>query len=73
MMISLITSIPWSIIIILCLTVGLAPFSPEPHLLEKIRLIFLGQLHSLVDIFDFFFHLSPFVLFIIKTFTSIKK
>ena len=34
--------LPWSILIFLCLTLGLAPFFP-PHLFEKIRMLLEGQ------------------------------
>jgi hypothetical protein len=48
--------IPWNILIIGSLTLGLAPFVPEPHLFEKIRMLFQGNLVNLVDIFDLCMH-----------------
>ncbi len=55
----------WKFIILLCLTLGLAPFSPEPHLLGKIRWI-VGGAHGmqLIDWFDTFFHGFPYLLLI---------
>lgn len=55
----------WRFIILLCLTLGLAPFSPEPHLLGKIRWI-VGGAHGmqLMDWFDAFFHGFPYLLLI---------
>ncbi len=41
------------------LLLGLAPFSPEPHLLEKLRMLFAGDLHRPIDIFDLFWHSWP--------------
>jgi len=38
------------------LLLGLAPFVPEPHLVEKIRMLFSGQLSRPIDIFDLFLH-----------------
>jgi len=38
---------------------GLAPFFPEPHLVEKLRMLFHGDLTKPVDIFDLFFHSWP--------------
>ena len=35
---------------------GLAPFAPEPHLLEKLRMLFSGDLSRPIDIFDLFLH-----------------
>jgi len=55
----------WKIILLLCLTLGLAPFFPEPHLLGKIRWIAGGANGmALKDWFDLVFHGFPFVLLI---------
>ncbi len=61
-----IQAIPWSIILILCLTLGLAPFSPEPHLIEKLRLLVHGDLKKGIDILDFFLHGTPFIFLFLK-------
>lgn len=55
----------WRLIILLCLTLGLAPFYPEPHLLGKIRWV-AGGANGMVfeDYFDLVFHGFPFVLLI---------
>ena len=45
---------------------GLAPFSPEPHLLEKLRMLGDGQLTRPLDIFDLFMHGTPFLLILGK-------
>jgi hypothetical protein len=45
---------------------GLAPFVPQPHLVEKLRMLFAGNLERPLDIFDLFFHLSPFLLLLLK-------
>ncbi len=45
---------------------GLAPFTPMPHLIEKLTMLFNGQLGRPVDIFDLLFHLSPTILLLIK-------
>ncbi|OUD14130.1 hypothetical protein [Thioflexithrix psekupsensis] len=58
--------VPWFFIMIACLTLGLAPFVPEPHLVEKVRMLFQGTLHRLIDIFDLLMHASPFILAIMK-------
>ncbi|VAW52349.1 hypothetical protein MNBD_GAMMA05-706 [hydrothermal vent metagenome] len=44
----------------------LAPFSPEPHLVEKTRMLFNGELGKPIDIFDFFWHSFWIVLFSIR-------
>ena len=43
----------WPIVIVLCLTLGLAPFTPEPHVWKKLQMLFSGTLKAPVDIFDF--------------------
>ncbi|MEO0897136.1 MAG: hypothetical protein AAFY71_12100 [Bacteroidota bacterium] len=55
----------WWIVIILCLTLGLAPFFPEPHLWGKIKWI-AGGAHGmrLQDYFDLLLHGFPYVLLI---------
>lgn len=52
--------------IMFSITLGLAPFFPEPHLVEKARMLLHGQLVKPVDIFDLLFHLTPWVLLTIK-------
>jgi len=59
-------NIPYPPLIIACLTLGLAPFTPQPHLVEKIRLLFTGDLARPIDIFDLAFHALPWLLFIVK-------
>ena len=41
---------------------ALAPFAPEPHLVEKLRFLSEGTLTRPLDIFDLFMHGSGFVL-----------
>ena len=58
--------IPWWVLLAASLTLGLAPFSPEPHIWEKLKMLFGGTLVRPVDIFDFLMHGTPWVLFILK-------
>lgn len=58
--------IPLQILIIASLTLGLAPFVPEPHLWEKLRMLAAGQLHRPIDIFDLVMHGAPWVLLGLK-------
>lgn len=48
------------------LLLGLAPFVPEPHLWEKIKMLANGELHRPLDIFDLLMHGSPLILIVIK-------
>jgi hypothetical protein len=52
----------WRFVILLCLTLGLAPFVPEPHIWGKIRWIAGGAKGmAALDWFDFFFHAIPWI------------
>lgn len=55
----------WSTVIILCLTIGLAPFVPEPHLLGKLKWVAGGAVGMQpMDWFDLLMHGFPYVLLI---------
>ncbi|MBJ6800125.1 RND transporter [Geomonas propionica] len=41
---------------------GCAPFVPEPHLVEKVKMLLSGTLVRPLDIFDLFWHTWPFAL-----------
>ncbi len=53
------------IIILACLTLGLAPFTPEPHIWGKIKWI-AGGAHGMqgMDYFDTLLHGTPWLLLI---------
>ena len=64
----------WKLVILLCLTLGLAPFFPEPHIVGKVKWI-LGGANGMkpMDWFDTILHGFPFILIIriaIKKLTS---
>jgi len=55
----------WSIVALLCLTLGLAPFRP-PHFWEKLNMLVSGTLSAPADIFDLFMHGAPWILLALK-------
>ena len=61
-----IRQLPYPVVIVLCLTLGLAPFVPEPHIWEKLKMLFTGTLIRGIDIFDLLMHAAPFVLLVLK-------
>ena len=63
---NLLDQIPLSIIILAAATLGLAPFFPEPHIVEKIRMAFDGTLSKPMDIFDLLMHAAPFLVLAAK-------
>ena len=59
--------IPFSTLIIISLMLGLAPFVPEPHVVEKLKMLFDGSLAKPIDIFDLLMHGTPWILLCLKT------
>jgi len=55
----------WGLILILCGTLGLAPFSP-PHIIEKLAMLIKGNLVKPIDWFDLFFHGVPWIILVFK-------
>jgi hypothetical protein len=63
---ALLDQIPLNILILAALTLGLAPFLPEPHIWEKLKMLAAGNLVKPIDIFDLILHATPFVLLAAK-------
>lgn len=55
----------WLLVTLTLFMLG-APFVPEPHLIEKMRMLSEGTLRRPIDIFDVFWHLLPVALLAIK-------
>ncbi|WP_424942844.1 RND transporter [Aliiroseovarius crassostreae] len=64
-MMKLIDDLPIGIVLIFCLTLGLAPFTP-PHLWEKLVMLFGGTLVRPIDMFDLLMHGAPWIVLGIK-------
>jgi hypothetical protein len=65
-MLALIDRTPLWILIVAALTLGLAPFLPEPHLWEKLKMLAAGELARPIDVFDLVLHAAPWVLLAAK-------
>jgi hypothetical protein len=52
--------------VIIALTLGLAPFVPQPHVWEKLNMLVAGTLSRPIDIFDLFLHGAPWVMLGLK-------
>ena len=63
---AILNQIPLSLIVLACLTLGLAPFFPEPHIWEKLKMLAAGNLVKPVDIFDLVMHAAPFAVLALK-------
>jgi len=58
--------LPFSLLIVMTVLMLAAPFVPEPHLVEKMRMLAEGTLTKPLDIFDVFWHLLPAILLTVK-------
>ena len=50
--------IPLTALVIAAIALGLAPFTPEPHLWQKLKMLANGTLARPIDIFDLIMHAS---------------
>jgi hypothetical protein len=67
-----IDNLPWSMIILACLTLGLAPFAP-PHIWEKLVMLRKGVLVKPIDWFDLILHGIPWALLALKSIVTLAK
>ena len=64
---------PLLLFIVASLTLGLAPFLPEPHVWQKLKMLAAGTLHKPIDIFDLVLHGTPWVLLMLKLYRVVKQ
>ena len=69
----LLDQIPYSTLALFAVIMVLLPFSPMPHVLEKLIMLKNGQLKEVIDIFDLFYHLIPTFLIVLKFALSKKS
>ena len=65
--------LPLTVILPLAVFLGLAPFAPEPHLWQKLKMLFAGTLTRPIDMFDLFLHGAPLVLLVVKLVHSARQ
>ena len=70
MIVKTLDKIPYLPLMLAALLLGLAPFFPEPHLVEKLRMLAAGKLKRTIDIFDLLMHAAPSILLAIKLFAE---
>ena len=66
-------NVPYALLIGAAILMALLPFQPEPHLVEKLRMLSQGALSKPMDIFDLFWHSLPMILLITKFVMAKKK
>ncbi|MDA7428610.1 RND transporter [Primorskyibacter aestuariivivens] len=64
--------ISWTIALLLALTLGLAPFVPEPHIWEKLSMLAAGKLRAPIDMLDLAMHGAPWLLLLAKGLRAVK-
>ncbi|MEE9319665.1 MAG: RND transporter [Granulosicoccus sp.] len=65
-MLKLLDRLPLLPLVVISLTLGMAPFVPEPHLWEKLKMLATGNLTNTTDIFDLFMHGAAPALLVLK-------
>ncbi len=60
---------PMGMLVFAAVLLGLAPFVPEPHLVEKLRMAAHGELTRPTDIFDLFWHSWPLIWIVLRLLT----
>ena len=58
--------IPTGGLAIAALLLDLAPFHPQPHLVEKVGMLWKGTLSRPIEVFDLFFHGAPAILLAVR-------
>ena len=53
-------------LVVLALYLAVAPIVPEPHLVEKLRMLGQGTLVKPLDIFDLLLHSVPLLLLVLR-------
>ena len=64
--------IPLVPLAIIAIALALAPITPEPHLWQKLKMLFAAELSKPIDIFDLFLHGTALVLLLLKLATQKK-
>lgn len=55
---------------LLVATLGLAPWTPEPHVVEKLRWLVAGELTRPLDVLDLVLHAAPWLLMAFKLYRN---
>ena len=70
----LLDRLPWLPLLLVAVALGLAPFAPEPHLFQKLRMLAQGDLTKPIDIFDLLLHgIAPLLLVLKLLRSALRK
>lgn len=59
-------NVPLLVLVALAAWMAVAPITPEPHLVEKLRMLSQGALVKPLDIFDLCLHSAPLLLLAVR-------
>ncbi len=65
-MAAILDRISWGMVGMMCALLGLAPFVPEPHIWQKLKMLAAGDLTRMIDIGDMLMHGAPWLILIAK-------
>ncbi|VAW71242.1 hypothetical protein MNBD_GAMMA12-1437 [hydrothermal vent metagenome] len=61
----LLKKIPYDILVLVAIMLAVVPLG-DPHLLQKLKMLFSGSLIKGIDYFDLLMHSTPTILLIVK-------
>ena len=64
---------PLGLLIVVAAWLAVAPVYPEPHLVEKLRMLTQGSLTRPIDIFDLLLHTVPLVLLAVRLWRDARR
>lgn len=64
---------PLALLVVVALWLVVAPIVPEPHLIEKWRMLVQGTLSKPIDIFDLLLHSVPLVLLALRLWREVRR
>ncbi len=64
---------PLGLLIAVALWLTVAPIVPEPHLIEKLRMLSEGTLVKPINIFDLLLHSVPLVLLAVRLWRDARR
>jgi hypothetical protein len=64
---------PLPLLVVVAAWLAVAPVVPEPHLIEKWRMLMQGTLARPIDIFDLLLHTVPLVLLGVRLWREVQR
>lgn len=64
---------PLPLLVVVAAWLAVAPVVPEPHLIEKWRMLMQGTLTKPIDIFDLLLHTVPLVLLGLRLWREVQR